>query len=217
MAARGTDGSEERIPQLKNVELVSEGWINKYLLTYEMPDGRDYTYEGVSRKGLEAYLAALQANAEGRPSTPDALCMVPRLPDGSYLLIREFRYALNSWCISFPAGLIEPGETIGECADRELHEETGCRVRFELGERAVRSLPQPGYSSTGLAEENVQVAFVEVERDGEAISEDSEFIETFTLRCEDIDRFLHENRTPIGTRCQLILWMLSKECRQRIE
>ena len=90
MNAQEHVGSEERIPQLKSVELVSEGWINKYLLTYEMPDGRDYTYEGVSRKGLEGYRAARQANAEGRPSVPDALCMVPRLPDGSYLLIHEF-------------------------------------------------------------------------------------------------------------------------------
>lgn len=203
------------VPQLERIEQVSSGWINKYLLTYRMPDGRSYTYEGVSRKGLEGYRAALEGNAAGQPPQPDALCIVPRLPDGSYLLIREFRYALNSWCISFPAGLIEPGETLAECADRELHEETGYRVRTELGEAAVRPLPQPGYSSTGLAEENVQVAFVEVERDGEAAPEESELIETFTLRCEDIERFLDQNRTPIGTRCQLVLWMLSKECRQR--
>ena len=29
------------IPQLKNIEQVSEGWINKYILTYELPDGTD--------------------------------------------------------------------------------------------------------------------------------------------------------------------------------
>ena len=33
------------IPQLKNIEQVSEGWINKYILTYELPDGTDYVYE----------------------------------------------------------------------------------------------------------------------------------------------------------------------------
>lgn len=199
------------VPELQGIEQVSSGWINKYLLTYRMPDGRPFTYEGVSRKGPEAFRAALEGNAAGRPPVPDALCIVPRLPDGSYLLIREFRYALNSWCVSFPAGLIEPGESLGACADRELHEEAGCRVRFELGEAAVRPLPQPGYSSTGLAEENVQVAFVEAELDGEPQPEDNELIETFTLHPNQIERFLAENRTPIGTRCQLVLWMLAKE------
>ena len=38
------------IPQLKNIEQVSEGWINKYFLTYELPDGTDYVYESTSRK-----------------------------------------------------------------------------------------------------------------------------------------------------------------------
>lgn len=197
------------VPELQGIEQVSAGWINKYLLTYRMPDGSSFTYEGVSRKGPEAFRAALDGNAKGEAPQPDALCIVPRLPDGSYLLIREFRYALNSWCVSFPAGLIEPGETLAECADRELREETGHRVRSELGASAVRPLPQPGYSSTGLAEENVQVAFVEAAPAGDADPEESELIETFTLRCEDIERFLAENRTPIGTRCQLVLWMLA--------
>ena len=53
------------IPRLKNIEQVSEGWINKYILTYELPDGTDYVYESTSRKKLEAYRAGLMSNARG--------------------------------------------------------------------------------------------------------------------------------------------------------
>ena len=51
---------QRETPQLKNIEQVSEGWINKYVLTYVLPDGTDYQYEAVSRKGLDAYRAELE-------------------------------------------------------------------------------------------------------------------------------------------------------------
>ena len=47
------------IPRLKNIEQVSEGWINKYILTYELPDSTDYVYESTSRKKLERTARAL--------------------------------------------------------------------------------------------------------------------------------------------------------------
>ena len=50
---------------------------------------------------------------------------MPQTATGELLLIREFRYPLNSWCIAFPAGLMEPGEDLATCVDRELREETG--------------------------------------------------------------------------------------------
>ena len=93
---------------------------------------------------------------------PDAVCIVPLLPDGSVLLEREFRYPLNSWCVSLPAGLIDAGESLEEAVARELSEETGYRLRDDIVP-AVRPLPQPGFSSTGLTEENVQVVFAQVE------------------------------------------------------
>ena len=46
--------------------------------------------------------------------------------DGSVLLEREFRYPLNSWCVSLPAGLIDAGESLEEAVARELSEETFC-------------------------------------------------------------------------------------------
>ena len=195
-------------PALESVETVSTGWINKYHLHYTLPDGRPYTYEGVSRKGPERYEAALEALGSTGAPDPDAVCIVPLLPDGSVLLEREFRYPLNSWCVSLPAGLIDAGESLEEAVARELSEETGYRLRADIAP-AVRPLPQPGFSSTGLTEENVQVVFAQVEAAGKARPDSAELIEPFTVARADLRAFLDANQLPIGTRCQLILELLA--------
>lgn len=197
--------SERAIPQLIDIELLSEGWINKYLLTYQLPNGTLHTYDSTSRKKLDAYRAELERNGLGEKPTPDAVCTLPILPDGSLLLIREFRYPLNSWCIAFPAGLMEPGESLADNIERELREETGYRLRTDLGDAALRPLPQSGYSSTGMTEENVHIVIAFVEPEGEAQPEPTEFIEPFVLKRNEIANFLATNTTPIGTRCQLLL------------
>ena len=115
---------------------------------------------------------------------------------------REFRYPLNSWCVAFPAGLVDPGEDVLTCADRELQEETGYAV---VPGSTARVLPQPGYSSTGLTDETVQIVYVEAERTGEAHAESNELIEVFELPIADINTFLESNPLPIGTRAQLVL------------
>ena len=97
----------QAVPQLSNIRQVSDGWIKKYMLAYTMPDGSTYEYESASRKSLEAYRAELEGNAAGRACAADAVCIVPQTATGELLLIREFRYPLNSWCIAFPAGLME--------------------------------------------------------------------------------------------------------------
>lgn len=195
-------------PALESVETVSTGWINKYHLHYTLPDGRPYTYEGVSRKGPARYEAALKTLRSTGAPDPDAVCIVPLLPDGSVLLEREFRYPLNSWCVSLPAGLIDAGESLEEAVARELSEETGYRLRDDIAP-AVRPLPQPGFSSTGLTEENVQVVFAQVEPAGPARPDSAELIEPFTVARTDLRAFLDANQLPIGTRCQLILELLA--------
>lgn len=195
-------------PALESVETVSTGWINKYHLHYTLPDGRPYTYEGVSRKGPARYEAALKTLRSTGAPDPDAVCIVPLLPDGSVLLEREFRYPLNSWCVSLPAGLIDAGESLEEAVARELSEETGYRLRDDIAP-AVRPLPQPGFSSTGLTEENVQVVFAQVEPGGQPRPDSAELIEPFTVARSGLRAFLDTNKLPIGTRCQLILELLA--------
>lgn len=204
------NSAENIAPILENVEQVSDGWIKKYILTYRMPDGSAYEYEAVSRKGIEEYRAELESGTKASEViVPDAVCIVPILPDGSVLLIREFRYAINDWIVAFPAGLVEKGETLEDCIDRELFEETGYRLRKDVS-KPVELLPQTGYSSVGMTDENVWVAKAQVEPAEKQHLERGEFIELFTLTPDEIDKFLKTNTMKIGTRCQLMLENLKR-------
>ena len=55
------------------------------------------------------------------PST----AIVPILPDGNILLLRQFRYAARDYILEIPAGVVESGESPEACARREMAEETG--------------------------------------------------------------------------------------------
>ena len=190
-------------PKLVDIEQVSDGWIKKYVLTYRMPNGTLHPYEVASRKSLDNFRALLEANGAGQPPKgADAVCIVAKTPADSLVMIREFRYPLNSWCIAFPAGLIDAGEDFITCADCELREETGYAV---VEGSTARPLPQAGYSSTGMSDETVQVVFVEAQKVADAQPEPNELIEVFELPIADVRRFLDENQLPIGTRAQLIL------------
>ncbi len=76
---------------------------------------------------------------------PGAVAMIPVLPDGRIVLVRQYRYAAGKILLEIPAGTLEPGEDPFECAARELREETG----FEAGEieALLSCYMAPGYSS----------------------------------------------------------------------
>lgn len=195
---------ESPLPRFVDLELKADGWIKKYVLHYELPDGTPYCYDSASRKGPEAYRAELEANGRGEVPRADAVCVVPQTRDGKLVLIKEFRYPLNSWCIAFPAGLIDPGEEPAASIDRELREETGYALRRDVPE-PLDILPQVGFSSAGFTDETIRVAFAQVEKVADATPEESELIVPFEVAVDDIPRFLAENSIPISTRAQLIL------------
>jgi ADP-ribose diphosphatase len=48
--------------------------------------------------------------------------------NGDILLMHEFKTATKRWIWGFPGGMIEPGETAAEAANRESQEEIGLRA-----------------------------------------------------------------------------------------
>jgi len=91
---------------------------------HTLPDGRTGHYEIVHHSGGAAIL--------------------PILPSGDVLLIRQFRPVAGKMVIEIPAGRLDLGELPADCARRELEEETGYRVGtlLDLGS----TLPTIGYS-----------------------------------------------------------------------
>ncbi|ACS84146.1 ADP compounds hydrolase NudE [Musicola paradisiaca] len=67
-----------------------------------------------------------------RPSGREAVMIVPVIDD-ELLLIREYAVGIEQYELGFPKGLIDPGETVFEAANRELMEEAGFGAeQFEL-------------------------------------------------------------------------------------
>ena len=205
--------SDSTTPRFINLELKADGWIKKYVLHYELPDGTCYEYDSASRKGPDEYRAELEANGRGEAPRADAVCVVPQTRDGKLVLIKEFRYPLNSWVVGLPAGLVEPGEDLAMAVDRELREETGYGLRTDIPKGAVELLPQAGHSSTGMSDESVQTVFAQVEKDEAAHPEHGELIEVFTLPLREVPRFLKQNPLPLGTRLQLVLEIFARNAK----
>ena len=67
---------------------------------------------------------------------PGGAAVVPVLPNGDILLVRQFRYPIQQDLLELPAGKIDPGETPESAARRELVEEVGYQagVLEPLGE-----------------------------------------------------------------------------------
>jgi ADP-ribose pyrophosphatase len=56
---------------------------------------------------------------------PDYTSLIALTGDRSILLVRQYRPAVERYTLELPSGLVDPGETPGEAAQRELLEETG--------------------------------------------------------------------------------------------
>ncbi|WP_158162153.1 ADP compounds hydrolase NudE [Grimontia hollisae] len=60
-----------------------------------------------------------------KPSGRNAVMVVPVTENGDLLLVREYAAGTECYELGFPKGLIDPGETPLEAANRELKEEIG--------------------------------------------------------------------------------------------
>lgn len=84
--------------------------INLDVDTVRFPDGSTGELEIIRHPGASAIVAL----------AGDATVSDPEL-----VLIRQYRYAASGFIYEIPAGRLNPGESPGDCAARELAEETG--------------------------------------------------------------------------------------------
>jgi ADP-ribose pyrophosphatase len=75
---------------------------------------------------------------------PGASLAVPVLPDGRVVLLRQYRFAVQSRILEFPAGTLDEGEDPLTTMERELQEEAGYRA--DRWDPLGVMLPCPGYS-----------------------------------------------------------------------
>ncbi len=113
----------------------------------------------------------------GSETRPDAVVVVPyHRNEDKLVLIKEFRVPLGGKQYGFPAGLVDPGESIEQAGERELHEETGLTVT------RVLKLSPPIFSSSGMTDESICLLYVECEGEPSTLNnEASEEIEVILL------------------------------------
>jgi ADP-ribose pyrophosphatase len=75
---------------------------------------------------------------------PGASLAVPVLEDGRVVILRQYRFAVATRLLEFPAGTLDPGETPLSTMQRELQEEAGYSA--ERWDPLGAMLPCPGYS-----------------------------------------------------------------------
>jgi ADP-ribose pyrophosphatase len=100
---------------------------------------------------------------------PGSVVVLPVLPDGRVVLIRQYRHATRQFLWELVAGRMDPGETPKQAAARELLEETGYRAkRLKI---FLDMFPTPGF-----LEERMYVFLAEGLTEGEAQPEEDEKI-----------------------------------------
>lgn len=110
---------------------------------------------------------------------PGAVAVVPVLPDGRILMVRQFRHPVDAILLEIPAGKLDKGEDPDACALRELEEETGYRAGSMV--RRASIFTTPGFTD--------EVIHVYVARDlvKTALNPDEdEFLEVRAYEQEDI-------------------------------
>lgn len=125
-----------------------------------LPDGTTGDMEVVRHAGAAAIL----------PFMSD-----PTGDDPQIMLIKQYRYAADSFLYEIPAGTLEEAEEPRACAVRELKEETGCTA--ENIEPLFTTYTTPGFS-----DEVIHTFIASGLTKGEAAREKDEFLTIETMK-----------------------------------
>jgi ADP-ribose pyrophosphatase len=117
---------------------------------------------------------------------PGAVSIVPLFDDGTVVLVRQFRAALEADVLEIPAGKLDVhGEPLAACAERELEEEVGCRA--ERLEELVAFAQSPGFCDE-INHVFLATGLTEVAHDRQGIEEENMVVERYPLA--DIPRLI---------------------------
>lgn len=109
---------------------------------------------------------------------PGAVVVLPLSADGKVVMVRQFRFAVGEELLELPAGTLRPGEDPGECAARELAEETG--LRGELVPLGCF------YSAPGFCDEKLYAFLAQGLESGPAHPDEDEELAMVTLSREEM-------------------------------
>lgn len=148
-------------------KLIAKGRIiNYYQDTIEVENGNVVTWDFIGHKGAAA--------------------VVPVLPDGRILMVRQYRNALERYTIEIPAGGLDfPEEPHYNAALRELKEETGYSAQ-EL-ELLIKINTTVAFCDEIIS---IFVAFLDGNKGEQDLDED-EFINVVPYELDELERMIY--------------------------
>ena len=100
--------NKKSLPQIHSRKVVAKSGLFKIeQIDLEFSNGETRIFERMAGSGRGAVL------------------LVPFINDDEFLLVREYAAGTHTYELGFPKGLIDPGESAEEAANRELKEEVG--------------------------------------------------------------------------------------------
>jgi ADP-ribose pyrophosphatase len=133
---------------------------------------------------------------------PGSVVVLPVLPDGRIVMVRQYRHAARQYLWELVAGRKEPEETPKQGAARELQEETGYRAkRFRV---FLDVFPTPGF-----LEERMYLLLAEGLTAGEAQPEEDEKIEVGAYRVNELKKMIKSGRMRDAKSIAGILYYLT--------
>jgi ADP-ribose pyrophosphatase len=131
---------------------------------------------------------------------PGAVMVVALLDDGQVVLERQFRHPMQKVMIEFPAGKLDAGEAVLDCARRELLEETGYTAREWA--RAGVMHPVISYST-----EFIEVWFARGLTPGERQLDAGEFLDVFSASPEQLLAWCADGSVTDAKTLSGMLWL----------
>lgn len=179
--------------QFLKFEKVKDGkYLKNYEITYQNKVGKEKKYEIVSRRELK--------NIDDLGGAPSGVSIVAMHGD-RMLLLHEFRMGVNRKIYNLCAGMLEHGEAIEECIERELYEETGLQVS------GIRKILPPSYAAVAISDTTTYIAFVDVEGEFADHTSDNEEIDARFYNREEIKALLETE--PFSSRAQMAAYFFA--------
>ena len=175
-------------------KLTDEKWLNLFDVRYVARSGDEKSWKIATRQTEPKCV-------KDRYERPDAVVIVPfHKVKHKMVITREYRVALNDFEYGFPAGLVDEGESVEQATRRELKEETGLTVC-----RIIKNSP-PIYSSAGMTDESVTMAYVECEgQPSNGANTESELIETLFISRAEATRLLSDPTLKFDAKAWLVI------------
>lgn len=181
---------------------IEKNYGSKFLSYYSFDaihrDGHISPYYVASRNGDPTTLKAVT-----HTNSPDGVVIFAVYGEArdKVVLVRQYRYAVGDYVYEMPAGLVEPGENICGCAQREMYEETG----LTFSPLPSSSYSRPFFTTVGMTDESCATVFGTCTGIPTAQNqEDSEDIQVILADRAECRRILREENVAIMCAYQLM-------------